>query len=133
MVAAAVYPDTRDALYELIDGREFAGRTATAYYQLGLDYTTVGQAGAAVLIYTTGGSEGAIDRVDRATVEVYAPGTKAVEVAEAIRAAIVDRPHDLEAGFIDNISTDVTPHDIPFQSELVNQARVTFLVTVRPS
>lgn len=129
---AAAYPDTRDALYELIDGRTFAGRTVTAYYQLQLDYATAAQDGPVVLIYTTGGSEGLVDRVDRATVEVYAPGTAAVEVAEAIRVAVVDRPHDLEAGYIDSVRTDITPHDVPYQSELVNLARVSFLVTSRP-
>lgn len=126
------YPDVRDALYELIDGREFASRTATAFYRLSLDYVTVAQAGAAVLIYTSGGKEGWLDRVDRATVEVYAPGAVAVEVAEAIRAAIVGEGHDLAAGYIDSVECDITPHDVPYQSEAVNLARAGYLVTTRP-
>lgn len=132
MPALATYPDTREALYELIDGRVFAARTVTAYFQLQIDYQDVAQDGAAVLIYTTGGTEGHVDRVDRATIEVYAPGTAAVEVAEAIRALIVDRPHDLTAGYVDDITCNVTPHDVPYQSEAVNLARTVYLVTSRP-
>lgn len=132
MPALAVYPDAREALYELVSGEQFAGRTVTAYFQLQLDYVTVAQAGAAVLLYTTGGTEGHIDRVDMATIEVYAPGTKAVEIAEAIRAAIVDRPHDLDVGYIDDITCTVTPHDVPYQSEAVNLARAVYAITTRP-
>ena len=141
------YPDTRDALYELIDGRTFAGRKAVAYYRITVDnqgrpaYLTMGPDEATVLLYTVGGTQGYIDRVDRATVEVYAPGTSAVEVAEAIAAEIAGdpalygmggKPHDLDAGYIDGISVEVTPHDVPFQSDLVNLARATYLVTSRP-
>lgn len=128
-----VYPDTREVLSALIDGHEFAGRLATTYFQLQTDYQSVAQDGAAVLIYTTGGTEGHIDRVDRATIEVYAPGTDAVAVSEAIRAAIVESDHDTAAGYVDDVRCEVTPHDVPFPSELVNQARATYLVTARPA
>ena len=130
IVEGLLYPDARDALYELVDGKTFADYQATAYYQLPVDYAS--REGATVLIYTTGGTEGWVDRVDRATVEVYAPGPDAVKVAEGIRAAIVGHGHELEAGYIDEISCDITPHDVPHQAETVNLARAGYLVTTRP-
>lgn len=128
------FPDTRDVLFEMIDGGEFAGVTVAAFYQLPIDYAeraTVGET-PIVLIYTSGGTQGWIDRVDRATYEVYAPGTQAVEVAEAIRAHVVGSGHDLEAGYVDDIACDITPHDVPHASEAVNLARAGLLVTTRP-
>lgn len=125
-----VFPDTRDVLYELIDEGSFAGKVATAFYQLPVDYAT--REGATVLIYTTGGTQGWVDRVDRATVEVYAPGETAVKVAEAIRARIVGAGHDLAAGYVDDIACDITPHDVPHAAETVNLARAGYLVTSRP-
>ena len=136
IVEGLLYPDTRDALYELVDGKTFAGYETTAFYQLPVDYAErsapPNELVATALIYTTGGTEGWVDRVDRATIEVYAPGPDAVKVAEAIRAAIVGHGHELEAGYIDEISCDITPHDVPHQAETVNLARAGYLVTTRP-
>ena len=132
IVEHLVFPNTRDVLYELIDGAEFAGRTVTAYYQLPVDYSMQAQGSPVVLIYTAGGTQGWIDRVDRATVEVYAPGTAAVEVAEGIAAAVVGQGHDLAAGYVDEIVCDITPHDVPHASEAVNLARAGYLDTTRP-
>lgn len=129
-----VYADPRDFLFELIDGMAVDGTTVSAFYRLPGDYTTPDPARASTLIYATGGTEGAIDRVDRVTVEVYAPGTTAVRVAEAVRARLVNDgyPHDLEAGLVDEIRCDVTPHDVPFVAETVNQANAVYLVEHRP-
>lgn len=144
--AELVYPDTRDALYELIDQGTFAGYHVDAFYQLPVDYATRQNEGtnkptATVLIYSTGGTEGWIDRVDRATVEVYAPGPDSVRVAEAIRSHLAGdqslwgtegKPHDLDAGYIDGIRCETTPHDVPHAAETVNLARAGYLVTSRP-
>jgi|SRR5690625_501561 len=128
----------REAAFELIDGRWFTDLTGTdrqafAFYQLPGDYLNVGDDKASVALYTTGGNEGDYDRTDRLTVEVYAPGTAAVEVAEAIKTLLVNNgaDHDLQAGYVDEVRCDITPHDVPFPAD-VNQARVGFLVTHRP-
>jgi hypothetical protein len=133
-----LFPDTREVLFELIDGGAFSGRTVAAYYLMPVDdrgrpaYADLGTDEAVALIYTTGGTQGWIDRVDRATVEVYAPGTAAVDVAEAIRARIVGEGIDTAEGYVDEISCDVTPHDVPHASEAVNLGRASYLVTTRP-
>lgn len=132
-------PDlAREAAFELIDSRWFTDLTGTdrqafAFYELPADYLDVGTDKASVSLYTTGGNRGDIDRTDRLTVEVYAPGTAAVEVAEAIEALLVNDggDHDLQAGYVDEVRCDITPHDVPFPAD-VNQARVGFLVTHRP-
>lgn len=127
-----VFPNTRDVLFELIDGREFSGAQVAAFYQLPVDYAADASETPQVLIYTAGGTQGWIDRVDRATIEVYAPGQQAEFVANAIVSAVVGQGHDLAAGYVDEIRCDITPHDVPFQSEVVNLARAGLLVTTRP-
>lgn len=127
---ATLYPSARDAVFTLTDGVEFDGETVAAYYQLQVDFA---DRLPAALIYVTGGTEGYIDRVDRLTVEVYAPGEQALKIAEDIRAAIVDEPLDIPGvGYIDDIHCDVTPHDVPYQNERINMAAATYLVTSRP-
>lgn len=128
--ADLVFPDTRDVLFELIDGGEFAGSVVAAAYRLPVDYATRPEVTA--LIYTSGGTQGWVDRVDRATVEVYAPGEQAMRVAEAIRAVLVGDGHDLAAGYVDEITCDITPHDVPHAAETVALARAGYLVTTRP-
>jgi len=124
----------RDAAFELINARRFGDRQAFAFYQLPDDFLDVGDDKASVVLYTTGGNRGDWDRTDRLTVEVYAPGTDAVAVAEAISDLLVNDgdPHDLEVGYVDEFRVDVTPHDVPFPGGGVNQASVVLLVTHRP-
>lgn len=128
--ADLVFPDTRDVLFELIDGGEFAEVEVAAVYRLPVDYAT--RDSVTALIYTSGGTQGWVDRVDRATVEVYAPGEQAMRVAEAIRAALVGDGHDLDAGYVDEITCDITPHEVPHAAETVALARAGYLVTTRP-
>jgi len=131
----------REAIWEVIDGNEFAGRTVSAFYRMPVDengraaYELLGPNEAAALIYSTGGTQGYVDRVDRCTVEVYAPGTAAVLVLERIRSALTndDHPLDLQVGYIDRIVCDVLPHDVPFPVDGINQARAAFMVTSRLS
>lgn len=129
-------PDlAREAAFELINGRWFlqGSRQAFAFFQLPNDYLDVGHDKASVALYTTGGNRGDFERTDRLTVDVYAPGTDAVHIAEAINDLLVgdggDR--DLGAGYVDEFRCDVTPYDVPFPAD-VNQARAVYLVTHRP-
>lgn len=134
MIDVEYVPDlAREAAFELIDGQWFGGRQTFAFFQLPDDYLDVGDDKASVALYTTGGNRGDWDRTDRLTVEVYAPGTDAVTVLEEIADRLVafGAPHDLDAGYVDEIQGDVTPYDVPFPAD-VNQARAVFLVTHRP-
>lgn len=131
----------REAAMELIDGQWFEGldnapdgkRQAFAFFQAPDDYLDVGDSLASVVLHTAGGNRGDIDRTDRLTIDVYAPGTDAVKIAEALADRLVNDgfPHDLEAGFVDEIRCDVSPHDVPFPAD-VARARAGFLVTYRP-
>lgn len=134
-VVETYVPDlAREAAFELINTRWFGNRQAFAFFQLPDDYLDVGDDKASVALYTTGGNRGDVDRTDRLTVETYAPGTDAVHVLEAISDLLVNDggPHDLGAGYIDEIRCDITPYDIPFPGGGVSQARAVFLVTHRP-
>jgi hypothetical protein len=128
-----VFPDTRSALFDLIDGSVHEGKTVRAVYHLEADaYGSLQAPYPLAHIYVTGGTEGFLDRVDRATIDVYAPGEQAVDVLESIRAFIRGTDIETPSGFLDRIDPDVTPADIPYQSDTLNRATATFLVTSRP-
>ena len=128
-----VFPDTRSALFDLIDGTTHEGVTVRAVYHLPGDaYGQLEGPYPIVHVYVTGGSEGFVDRVDRATIDVYAPGEQAVNILESIRASIRGENIETPSGFLDRIDPDVTPADVPYQSDTLNRATGTFLVTSRP-
>lgn len=133
MIDALVFPDVRDALFDLIDGVTHEGSPVRAVYQIPADeYGTIKGPFPVALIYTTGGTLGFVDRVDRATVEVYAPGQQAVNTLESISASIIGTDIETPSGHLDGIQADVTPADTPYPSDTLNKAVGTFLVTSRP-
>ncbi|WP_284763387.1 hypothetical protein [Arthrobacter sp. efr-133-R2A-63] len=133
MIDALVFPDTRDALFDLIDGATHLGVPVKAVYQIPAgDYGEIKGPFPMALIYVTGGTRGFVDRVDRATIEVYAPGQAAVNTLESIAASLIGTDIETPSGYIDSIEADVTPADVPFQSDTLNKAIATFLVTSRP-
>ena len=133
MIDALVFPDTRSALFDLIDGASHEGVTVRAVYHLPADsYGQLQGPYPIAHVYVTGGTEGFIDRVDRATIDVYAPGEQAVNVLESIRASIRATNIETPSGFLDRIDPEVTPADVPYQSDTLNRATATFLVTSRP-
>ena len=128
-----VFPDTRAALFDLIDGETHVGQTVRAVYHLQADeYGSLLGPFPVAHIYVTGGTEGYLDRVDRVTIDVYAEGELAVNVLESIRASIRGEDIETPSGYLDRIDPDVTPADIPYQSDTLNRATATFLVTSRP-
>ena len=134
MIDALVFPDSRDALFDLIEGATHLGAPVKAVYQVPANsYGAIEGPFPLALIYVTGGNRGFVDRVDRATIEVYAPGQQAVSTLESISASIIGEAIDTPSGFIDDISADITPADVPYQSDTLNKAVATFLVTSRPN
>jgi hypothetical protein len=133
MIDALLFPDTRDALFDLINGATHLGEPVNAVYQIPADsYGALQGPFPVALIYVNGGTRGFIDRVDRATIEVYAPGQQAINTLESIAASIIGTDIETPSGFIDSISADITPADVPYQSDTLNKAVATFLVTSRP-
>ena len=133
MIEALVFPDARDALFDLIDGASHDGATVKAVYQLPADgYGTIQGPFPLALIYTTGGTKGFVDRVDRATIEVYASGQQAVNTLESIIASIVGTDIETPSGYLDGIESDIVPADVPYQSDTLNKAIATVMVTSRP-
>jgi len=133
MIDALVFPDTRDAMFDLVDGETHLGQPVRAVYQLPADdYGAIKGPYPLALIYVTGGTRGFVDRVDRATIEVYAEGQAAVNTLESISASIIGEGIETPSGFIDSIAAEITPADVPYQSDTLNKATATFLVTSRP-
>ncbi|MBD1541022.1 hypothetical protein G9E11_01875 [Arthrobacter sp. IA7] len=133
MIDGLVFPEARSALFDLIDGSTHEEKPVRAVYQLQADAYGAPQGPYPVaLIYVTGGTQGYVDRVDRATVELYAPGQQAVDVLESICASIVGENIETPSGFLDRIDPDVTPSEVPYPSDTLNKATATLLVTMRP-
>ena len=133
MIDGLVFPDTRGVLFDLIDGSSHLGAPVRAVYHLPADsYGSIEGPFPLAHVYLSGGTDGFVDRVDRATVDLYAPGEQAVNTLESIRASIVGWGIETPSGYVDSISTVTTPVDIPYQSDTLNKAVATFDVTTRP-
>lgn len=128
-----VFPDTRGAVFDLLDGAEHVGEPVTAVYHLPADsYGSLEGPFPVALITTEPGTQGYLDRKDRVVVEVYAPGQQAMEVAQSIYASIVGDDIDTPSGYLDNIRADQTPFERPYQSDTLNRVEFRVIVTVRP-
>ncbi|QDG90704.1 hypothetical protein [Pseudarthrobacter sp. NIBRBAC000502770] len=134
MSDALVFPDTRGALFDLIDDSTHEGETVRAVYHLPADeYGSLQAPFPIAHIYgAPGGTIGYIDRVDRRVIDVYAPGEQAVNVLESITAFICGAAIETPSAYLDEISCETSPEDIPYQSDTLNKATATFLVTTRP-
>lgn len=122
-------PESRAALFDLINGSEHAGRTVSAYYHLTQDFK---DSLPAALIFTQRGSEDYLERTDWCVVQVFAAPGEAVPVLESIRASLVDRPHETPSGYLDDVQVEQSPQDVPYVDTSVMQATATFRVTSRP-
>lgn len=128
-----VFPETRSCLFDLLEGSTHEEQTLRAVYHLPVgEYGNLEGPFPIAHVYVTGGTEGYIDRVDRATIDVYAPGEQAVQILESVRAYICGEGIETPSGYLDNIDPDITPADVPYQSDTLNKATATFMVTSRP-
>lgn len=128
-----VFPEARSCLFDLLDGSTHEEERLRAVYHLPVgEYGHLEAPFPIAHVYVTGGTEGYIDRVDRATIDVYAPGEQAVQILESVRAYICGEGIETPSGYLDKIESDITPADVPYQSDTLNKATATFLVTSRP-
>lgn len=133
MIDGLVFPDSKEALFDLIDGSTHLGAPVRAVTWLSADsYGVIAGPFPIVHIQGRGGEQGAVDRVDRRTLDVYAPGEQALNVLESICASIYGTDIETPSGYLDAIEPDVTPDDAPYQSDTLNKATATVLVTSRP-
>lgn len=130
---ALVHPDTRAALFDLIDGSVHVDHTVTAAYQ-----ETATPAGLPkgpfplVVIYSNGGTQGHIDRTDRLVLECFAEGELSMRVLESIHASVCGWDIETPSGYLDTVSSDQTPAELPYPSETLNKSTCRLLVTTRP-
>lgn len=133
MIEGLVFPSVRDALFDLIDGHEHLGETVQAVFQVQADsYGSMAGPFPVCQVYVTNGPEGFIDRVERVTLECYAPGQAAVDTLESIRASVVGWDVDTPSGYLDKVRCVEVPTEVPYQSGTLNKATCLLDVTVRP-
>ena len=86
-----------------------------------------------VHIKDIGGTEQVVFRTDRLTVDVYAAGrTAAKDLAEAVRAALVDRPLDTPHGVVDSVQVEVVPTREEFPSPVLAKFSAIYRAETRP-
>lgn len=135
-----VFHDARAGLFELIDGSAHVGRvvggvpemvTVRASYHLTADERGGIGPNPQVVIVLDPGTQGDIDRVDRVSLDCYAPGEQALNVLNSILGVVVDSHIETPSGvYLDRVEVDQTPHELPYPSDTANQARCRLLVTV---
>ena len=137
-----IFHDSRAALFELIDGSEHVARVVDgvpdlvpvrASYHVLADERGGIEGDPQVVITQDPGTQGDIDRVDRVTLECYAPGEQAINILNSILGVVVDSHIETPSGiYVDRIDVDQTPHELQYPSDTINLAACRLLVTVSP-
>lgn len=128
------WPDPRELVFALLDGLDTATGALTPRYEQAAD--AYGQAVGPwpeAVIYITGSTEGAIDRVYVVSLDVYAPrGPEALRTAEQAHRALVGT--DVEAGgvYADAVRTRTGPVEVPHPDPNITRITSSLDVVVRP-
>lgn len=135
-----VFHDSKAGLFDLIDNTEhvswvFDGEPQTvtvkaAYHVLADERGSV-EANQVVLTQDAG-TQGDMDRVDRVSVDCYAPGEQAMNILNSVLGYVVGSGIETSSGvYLDHVQVDQTPHELPYPSDTINHAMCRLLVTVR--
>lgn len=123
------YPDAREAFWELAGTPLGPDETTVGrFYQLTVDWKPP-----AVQIGLLTGVEGFLERLDRLSVDFYAEGEKAGQLADAFRQRVTGENIAVEGvGLLDTVVTETVPHDVPYPSDRINVSSAVYRVTTRP-
>ncbi|MDS2172521.1 hypothetical protein Q7C18_07435 [Nesterenkonia sp. CL21] len=137
MTTALVWPDTVEALFELLDGTEHAGHPIKLIEEEPPPIPDQAELGAdqpVVVVNLDDSAIGEIDRVDKFRLEVHAHGRAlARTVAESITALVcVEGGWETPSALIDLAEHRTGPAVVPHPSQNVRKVAVTFWLTTRP-
>lgn len=132
-VDALVYPDTLQILTDILDGEVYGDDAVHVVWREQIDdHGRLAGPFPLLHIHPPRGTEGAFDKVDRFTLDLYVEGGRATPLLEAIKASIVGTDLESPAGFIDTVTVVASPEDVPYQSDSLSLARALFDVVSRP-
>ena len=124
------YPDTREAIWLIVETEQFAGLQGTPFYHLTVDFE---KHLPAVQIIMLTGTEGFLSRVDRVQVDVYGVGADADDYAKALHTRLLGENLTVaDVGLFDSIASELVPHDVPYPSDRTNVSSATVRATTRP-
>lgn len=126
------FPQPREVLRELTDGREFAGHVVTTVFQEQADAYGAHDPVPQLLVFETSVVEGFLDRVTQVQLALYAEGpSAALQVLEAILAEVCGVGITTSAGYIDSISVVQGATEAPY-TERLNRGSALLQVVSRP-
>lgn len=137
MPTPTVWPDTVEALFELLDGTEHAGHQIKLVEEQqgsGPNEREFGMDEVTVVVNLQDSAIGHVDRVDKFRLEIYGHGRKtARDVAESINSMVcVEGGWETDAALVDLVEPKSGPAIAPHPSEQVRRADVSFWITTRP-
>lgn len=129
MTDLAPYVDVEDAFTELFADLVQEGHVVT---WTGTDLQEVVADGALIKVSLLGGDDDRHTATPRVDVGVYAT-TKAVgkPLAELARQRLLSYPHATAAGVLDRVTTEVAPHEVPYDDPGVRLFTATYRVATR--
>lgn len=123
-----VFPDSVQAVLDLIDSKVFAGKQVRAGNYMPVEAITDTPF---ALVIGEGGPPGYVDQVERVRIQIYGPYNDPLDIAKSMRAQLVGENIDTPAGFIDTIRADQVPTQTPYH-ETVSVSTLMLSVTSRP-
>lgn len=135
-----IFHDAKGGIFELINGTEhvswvYDGEPQTVTIQAAY-HTLADERGSVeanqVVLTADAGTQGFLDRVERISLDCYAPGEQAMNILNSVLGLVVGAGIETESGiYLDRVEVDQTPHELPYPSETMNHAMCRLLVTVR--
>ena len=129
MTDLAPFVDVHAALTELLADLVAAGHVVT---WTGTDLQNVIADGPLIRVARLGGDDNRFVAVPRVDVDVYASTESAgAPAAELVRQRLLSYPRATAAGVIDRVTTEVAPHEVPYDDPGVRLFTATYRIATR--
>jgi hypothetical protein len=98
----------------------------------GTDLQQVLTSGPLIRVARLGGDDNRVTAVPRVDVDVFATTEAAgAPLAERVRQRLLSYPHATAAGVIDRVTTEVAPHEVPYDDAGVRLFTATYRIATR--
>ena len=129
MTDLAPFVDVHAALTEVLTDLVPAGHVVT---WTGTDLQTVIASGPLIKVSRLGGGDDRFTATPRVDIDVFATTeSTGAPLAELVRQRLLSWPHATAVGVIDRVTTEVSPHEVPYDDQGVRLFTATYRVSTR--